>query len=75
MDFSEMFRNLSENQGAIVSTASLEESSIQKAREENRLYVDSMGYGFVYLDHYHVLYSYDHGKGRPKYHGGSSGDL
>lgn len=74
MDINEMIKKLIDQQGAIVSTTSLDESSIETARNENRMFVDENGFGLVYLDHYHVRYSYDHGKGKPSYSRGD-GDL
>jgi len=41
--------------GAIVSTASLSHEQIQIARQEDRMYVDLLGHGFVWVSKDEIL--------------------
>lgn len=46
---------LAEKGGEIVSTASLNQSSIDQARASGRMYVDENGLGFVWMPDIHLL--------------------
>ena len=55
MSIKYLFDKLIFNGGAIVSTASLSPADIDQARAENRMYIDLVGHGFVWLPKEKIL--------------------